>query len=228
MSTASPPPDQPAPPRRRAVSGRALATSRSILDAAERLFAEHGYDGASVRDIARAAGAQVASISFHHGGKEALFERVVERRASELSQLRLDALAAARTRGAPFTLESVLSAFLRPYLEKVAAGDPQWIAYARLVAMVSADARWHKISERCFDPTAGVFIAEIARLSPDASRPAIAVAFVFSVAAMLSLSTSRWRVEALSAAPGDPASIDHLADDLVRFCAAGMRAALAG
>ena len=227
MTMELPPADQPALPRRRAVSMRALATSLSILDAAELLFAERGYDGASIRDIASAAGAAIASVSFHHGGKEALFARVVERRARELSQLRLDALAAVKTRGEPVTLEAVLSAFLRPYLEKAAAGDPQWIAYARLVAMVSADVRWHSISERCFDPAANVFITEIARLFPCATRTAIAVAFVFSVAAMLALSTSRWRVEALSAS-GDPASMEHLADDLVRFCAAGMRTAIGG
>ncbi|MEM5472256.1 TetR family transcriptional regulator [Hoeflea sp. AS60] len=213
-------------PRRRAASKRSLATSLSILDAAERLFAERGYDGASVRDIAAAAGAQIASISFHHGGKEALFERVVERRALELSQLRLDALAARKALDAPLTLEALLSAFLRPYLEKAGAGDPQWLAYARLVAMVSADARWHAISERCFDPTAGTFITEIARLFPKADKTSIAVTFVFSVSAMLSLSTSKWRIEALSAAPDTEAATNDLADDLVRFCEAGMRATL--
>lgn len=215
-------------PRRRAVSKRSLATSLAILDAAERLFAERGYDGASVRDIAGTAGAQIASISFHHVGKETLFERVVERRASELSQMRLDALSALKATDNPLTLEAVLSAFLRPYLEKAGAGDPQWLAYARLVAMVSADARWHRISERCFDPTAGVFIAEIARLFPQADRSTIAVSFVFSVSAMLSLSTSTWRIAALAAAVGDQPAMDRLADELVRFCAAGMGAALEG
>jgi AcrR family transcriptional regulator len=114
-------------PRRRAVSKRSLATSLRILDAAERLFAERGYDGASVRDIASAAGAQIASISFHHVGKETLFERVVERRATELSQLRLDALSVLKTKDEPLTLEAVLSAFLRPYLERAGAGGPQWL-----------------------------------------------------------------------------------------------------
>ncbi|WP_375588151.1 TetR family transcriptional regulator [Hoeflea alexandrii] len=226
MNLRSTSPAAPDKPRRRAVSKRSLATSLSILDAAERLFAERGYDGASVRDIAKAAGTQIASISFHHVSKETLFERVVERRASELSQLRLDALSALKTLDAEPTLEALLSAFLRPYLEKAGAGDPQWLAYARLVAMVSADARWHRISERCFDPTAGVFIAEIARLFPHADRSTIAVSFIFSVSSMLSLSTSTWRIEALSEAAGTQPAMDRLADHLVRFCEAGMHAGL--
>lgn len=233
MTAISSPPDCAAQPRRRAVSKRSLATSQSILDAAELLFAEHGYDGASVRDIASTAGVQIASVSFHHGGKEALFARVVERRASELSQMRLVALQTLKAGSEPLTLEGVLSAFLRPYLDKAGLdgtgpGDPQWLAYARLVAMVSADARWNRISERCFDPTASVFISEIAGLFPKADMSRIAVAFVFSVSAMLSLSTSRWRIEALSAAPHSGESPDTLADALIRYCEAGMRAALAG
>ncbi|MDZ7599773.1 MAG: TetR/AcrR family transcriptional regulator [Hoeflea sp.] len=233
MTKTQPIPDSIAPPRRRAASRRSLATSLSILDAAEILFAERGYDGASVRDIAAAAGAQIASVSFHHGSKEALFARVVERRAKELSRLRLEALEAAKARPGPLTLEAVLEAFLRPYLEKAGlhgseAGDPQWLAYARLMAIVSADARWHAISERCFDPTAGLFIAEIARLFPKADTARIAVAFVFSVAAMLSLSTSRWRIQALSPTAPAAAGMDDLAAGLVRFCDAGFRAALDG
>jgi hypothetical protein len=43
---------------------------------------------------------------------------------------------------------------------------------------------------------------------------------------MLSLSTSTWRIEALSAAIGDQPAMDGLADQLVSFCEAGMRAAL--
>ncbi|SOE08770.1 TetR family transcriptional regulator [Hoeflea halophila] len=224
MSSISSGSASPRQPRRRAVSKRSLATSLSILNAAERLFAERGYEGASIRDIAKAAGAQVASVNFHHVSKETLFERVVERRASELSKLRLDALAELKQKQQPLTLEALLSAFLRPYLEKAGAGDPQWLAYARLVAMVSAEARWHKISERCFDPTAGVFIAEIAKLFPRVSGSAIAVSFIFSVASMLSLSTSSWRIEAL--AGGNQQAMDQLANQLIRFCEAGMRATL--
>ncbi|PWW04610.1 TetR family transcriptional regulator [Hoeflea marina] len=221
-------------PRRRAPSRRALATNAAILDAAERLFAERGYEGASVRDIASAAGAQIASVGFHHGSKAELFSRVVERRAAHLSDLRLKALTDLRAAPAPPTLGALLSAFLRPYLGLAGGGDPQWLAYARLVAMVSADQRWHAISERCFDPTVAEFLAEVAALFPKAEPRAISTAFVFSVAAMLSLSTSQWRIEALAPRTGSGAgaaqgaSMEILADDLVRFCEAGMRAALEG
>lgn len=100
-------------PRKRAPSKRALATRKRVLDAAEAVFADRGFDGATIRDIAAQAGEPVGTIHHHGGGKEALFHRTVARRAEPLSQARLDALAHLRATG-NLTLETLLSAFMRP------------------------------------------------------------------------------------------------------------------
>lgn len=210
----------PAPPRQRAPSRRSLETRARILDAAERVFAEKGYAGATLRDIAAEAGAQVGLVHHHGHGKAALFRQTIARRAEELARHRLDALAARKAGGAP-DLAAVMECFLGPYL-RLAEGDRQWRAYARLVAHVSADPAWREISEAHFDPTAQVFIGEIAALYPDAPRARIAAGFVYSVSAMLGLVTSRWRIDAL-AQGGDDAGTP---DDLVEFCAAGLAACL--
>jgi AcrR family transcriptional regulator len=55
-----------------------------ILTVAEALFAEHGYEGTSVRALAKRAGVNVAMISYYFGSKEKLFEALVEYRASYL------------------------------------------------------------------------------------------------------------------------------------------------
>jgi AcrR family transcriptional regulator len=55
-----------------------------ILDVAEQLFAEQGFEGASVRDIAKDADVNVAMISYYFGSKEKLLEAVFIRRASEI------------------------------------------------------------------------------------------------------------------------------------------------
>jgi AcrR family transcriptional regulator len=57
----------------------ARATRARILDAAEGLFAEKGFDGAAMRDIATHAGLQPASLYNHFDGKQALYEAVLER-----------------------------------------------------------------------------------------------------------------------------------------------------
>ena len=52
-------------------------TRDDIIRAARELFCERGYDGVSVRDIATHADVNVAAVSYHFGGKEALFKEVV-------------------------------------------------------------------------------------------------------------------------------------------------------
>ena len=54
-----------------------------LLDIAEQKFAEKGYFGTGLREIATAAGTTLGLINHHFGNKEALFRHVIERRASE-------------------------------------------------------------------------------------------------------------------------------------------------
>lgn len=214
--------------RKRAPSKRSLETRARILDAAEILFARGGFEGTSIRDIASAAGVPVALVNFHGGTKEDLFATVVARRADVLAQHRLEALDTAQASDARLDLRTVLGCFIRPYLDLAATGGPQWTAYARLIAHVSADERWRPISERCFDPTVRVFMNELAKLLPDPPRCHVAGAFVFSISAMLSLATSRWRIEAMAGVPsGKPPELETWAEFLIDFCEGGFRTALA-
>jgi AcrR family transcriptional regulator len=57
-------------------------TRDSLLDAAEQVFAEGGFDGASVRAITGRARANLGAVTYHFGSKAALFEAVVERAQS--------------------------------------------------------------------------------------------------------------------------------------------------
>jgi AcrR family transcriptional regulator len=52
-----------------------------ILITAERLFGEKGFDGTSVRDIAQAAGVNLAMISYYFGSKEKLLEAMIQLRS---------------------------------------------------------------------------------------------------------------------------------------------------
>jgi AcrR family transcriptional regulator len=82
----------------------------SLTDVALRVFAEHGYDGASMDDVARAAGITKASIYHHVSGKEALLERGLGRA--------LDALFAILEE--PGAREGAAGARLRYIVERVA------------------------------------------------------------------------------------------------------------
>ena len=209
--------------RQRAPSQRSLETRRRILDAAERLFAERGFEGASIRDIAKEAGVQGALVNHHGGSKEHLFEIVVARRAEELAQLRIDALETAKRSG-ELSLRTVVICFVGTFVEKVFSGDQSWAAYGRLIAHVSSDDRWRHIAAAYFDPTMAVFLDEIEKTLSNRDRAKIAAAFVFMVSSMLAVCTSRWRIEAF-AQDGDG---DDIMDTLIDYCCAGFESAAIG
>ncbi|AIN73770.1 TetR/AcrR family transcriptional regulator [Flavobacterium psychrophilum] len=62
-----------------------------IILVAEKLFAEKGFDGTSIRDIAKTAGINIAMISYYFGSKEKLLESVVIFRISNL-KLQLESI----------------------------------------------------------------------------------------------------------------------------------------
>jgi AcrR family transcriptional regulator len=66
----------------------AAATRNLVFVAAERLFALHGFQGVSVRDITAEAGVNLASINYHFGTKDALLFDIFNRRTTELNRLR--------------------------------------------------------------------------------------------------------------------------------------------
>jgi TetR/AcrR family transcriptional regulator len=66
---------------------KGVETAERILDAAEQLFAENGYTGTTLRDIAARAGLRNPSIYNHFDGKESLYLAVLERGLRPMLQL---------------------------------------------------------------------------------------------------------------------------------------------
>lgn len=61
-----------------ALDSRTAETRRKLIEAAGPVFAEHGYERATVRDICHAAGANVAAINYHFGDKQGLYVAVLK------------------------------------------------------------------------------------------------------------------------------------------------------
>jgi len=93
-----------------------MGTKERLLDAAEELFAERGFSATSLRDITALARANLASVNYHYGNKEALLEAVFARRLQPLNRERLALLDAyeAEAAGQPVELQKILWAFLAP------------------------------------------------------------------------------------------------------------------
>lgn len=151
------------------------------MDAAERLFAERGFEGASMRALARVAGASVSSTNYHFGTKEALLEAVLRRRAGPLNALRLERLSLSEEQAGAdaVALGKILDAFVRPLFEAVVANctrgtRPAWVA-ARLffdpAPIVS------RLRSELFRDVDARFLAALERTLPNRARREIEVAY---------------------------------------------------
>lgn len=158
------------PPARRPSVDNARA--QLVLDSAEELFAFHGYDGVTIRQIAKHAGVDVALPSYYFGSKRDLLDAVFMRRARLFNQARSDALddVAQRWSDTPPPLEDVIRAFLQPIADAQASGDPGWRNYCRLVAQVNSSPVWVQMMTSHFDALIRKFVDMIARALPEASR----------------------------------------------------------
>lgn len=116
-----------------------LDTKEKILDTAERLFAEHGFSGTSLRGIIGEAGVNLASVHYHFHSKESLLEAVVLRRVEPVNAVRLALLDECERAavGGPLELEAVLKAFLVPTLQ-VARGSGG-VTFVKLMGRLYAE-----------------------------------------------------------------------------------------
>jgi len=93
-------------------------TKTRILDAAELLFMEHGYEATSLRQLTNAAGVNLASVNYHFGSKDVLFQAVLTRRLDPMNQERIALLGRLEREagGKPLACEKILFAMLMPAL----------------------------------------------------------------------------------------------------------------
>jgi AcrR family transcriptional regulator len=103
----------------------ATATKGRILDAAEALFMEHGFEATSLRAITAAGDVNLAAVNYHFGTKEELFQAVLTRRLDPMNQDRVALLARLESDAAPDPLscEKILMALFVPAL--TLARDPE-------------------------------------------------------------------------------------------------------
>jgi AcrR family transcriptional regulator len=104
-------------------------TRERILDAAELMFMQHGYDGTSMRLVTSEAGVNLAAANYHFGSKEALMQEVLRRRLGVINRERLRLLdeAEAKAGGKPLKPSVIIDCFfgtlLRVAADQKAGGD---------------------------------------------------------------------------------------------------------
>jgi AcrR family transcriptional regulator len=146
-----------------------IDTKQRILDTAERLFGERGYDAISLRHIIGDAGVNLAAVHYHFGSKEDLLDQVILRKVGPVNEARLALLdqAEQEASGAPVPVERILRAFLIPTTE-VARRNPE---FAKVMGRVVAEGHIERIAAQHFRPMIDRFVTALQRsltpLSPE-------------------------------------------------------------
>ena len=102
-------------PRQKGYEMPSDRTRASILDAAERLYAERGFSDVTLRDIVAAAGVNLAAVNYHFGSKDELIAELFVTRSIATNRERLNELKAAEAAGGGRAdIDAVLRALVGP------------------------------------------------------------------------------------------------------------------
>ena len=94
-------------------------TQTRILDAAEELFMQHGFEGTSMRLLTARAAVNLAAVNYHFGSKHALIEAVFRRRLDPMNAARLAALEKLEAESRPADPERIIRAFVGESLRMI-------------------------------------------------------------------------------------------------------------
>jgi len=182
-----------------AKSSKGAKTQERILRVAEKLFADHGYDGVSMRTIATRSRAQLALLTYYFHSKPGLYRAVFQRRIEPISERRREMLHGLfqRTGPAP-SIEEILDALARPWVEL--RDQPGGQQYSKLIAREAGDPREidRGIVKEMLDPIAKEFLAAMEQALPTRSRSEIHWAYYFFIGALLLSLANPGRMRRLS------------------------------
>jgi len=192
-------------------------TKQKIMDTAERLFGEQGYDATSLRQIIAEAGVNLAAVHYHFGSKEELLDELVVRRAEPVNEARialLDRLEAVP--GLP-PVEKVLEAFLLPTAE-AANRHPQFV---KLMGRIMAEGLMPAILEKHFRVAKDRFLGALQKAMPELPEDELLWRVHFMAGAM---SHTMCGAPLFPKKLGEPGDFQTRMERLVTFLSAGFRA----
>lgn len=219
----------PAPRRTRVPNHKARVREASIariLDAAEQLFAEFGYHGVTLKDVAARVGISSTLIHYHFKGKESIFEAVWARRAPLSVRNRLEAMRRyAEEAGDNVTVEGALHAWIDTDLNSQIEDEEQWAAFGKIAAQANSAAGWgaEKMT-KYFNPVALALIDLLKKAMPDCDEEKIFWGYHFVSGAMTHNMARTGRLDELSHGLCSSADFVAIREHMAAFMAAGFRA----
>ncbi|MDR6391000.1 TetR/AcrR family transcriptional regulator [Paraburkholderia phenoliruptrix] len=196
------------------------ATRQHLLDIAGQVFAARGFADATSKEICERAGTPMASVNYHFGSREALYEAaLVEAHRQVVSLDELSALTEA-----PGDPRDKLRAVISRFVGLSAGSGAPWGFMLMLREVLSPSPAMPALIEKAVRPKATVLlglIGEVLQLDPH--EPAVQRALMFSVLPCIALMIAPRQVQA-ALLPAVGKDKNALVEDFTRFVMAGLDA----
>lgn len=202
-------------------------SKRKLLDAAEQLFADHGFEAVSVRDITQLANTNVAAVNYHFGSRDALLGLVMMRYMGPVSEERLLRLEAVERKwpGKAAPLEELIDALVRPLVGQVKKSELSERLFYKLMGRIFAEQggglplqiedQFRQVFER--------FTKAFARALPTVSAEDLAWRIHFLAGGMIHMLSHQEILHRLSNGASGMPTMEATLSRFIRFSAAGLR-----
>ncbi len=197
------------------------AGRNAILDAAEALFAQSGFDGVPIREVAKRAGVALSLVTYHFPSKERLIDAVITRRSEVVVAARRKELHRFIQEGSG-DLRKFVEAFIGPFVERIESGDDGWRNFGEIVAQTTHSTKYGPAFTKHYDHTARMFADVLSDIFKQADPRRSIQAVLFCASVMLGSFASTRRLEAIADGRSRlPASNDTY-DLMLKFITSGI------
>lgn len=197
-----------------------------ILDAAEELFAEFGYHGVTLKDVATRVGVSSTLIHYHFNGKESIYEAIWARKAPISTHNRLEAMRRyAEEAGDNVTVEGALHAWIDADLNVQLEDKEYWAAIGKISAQANSAAGWgaEKMT-KYYNPVVLALIELLKKAMPNCDEETIFWGYHFLSGAMTHNMARTGRLDELSRGLCSSDDFVSIRKHMATFMAAGFKA----
>jgi AcrR family transcriptional regulator len=192
-----------------------------VLDAAEAVFAECGFAGASLRRIVLEARVNLATVYYYFGSKNGLMEAVLKRRFGPLREEHLDRLRRAEegAAGRPVGLEQILEAMLLPPLHLALTPSPRSRAVTRLIGRIVTEPDRHtqQILRSQRAPVRDAFLRALGRTLPKIPSDVLRWRLEFAWGALALILCNPHKLELETHGERNPVDAERVVAEMIAF-----------
>lgn len=195
------------------------STTEKLLNAAERLFAEHGYDGVGMRALADEAGVNLGAATYHYGSKQKLYIETVMRHFRPIGEDRVKLLQQAEkaAKQEPLPVETIVDCMLRPPFLT-------FLKYPHFPALLARNLFvpppfMQELLAQEFPLLNEPFVAALTRALPNLPQEVLRMRYMFAGGVILMVSRQLSKMQMCNS----PVFCEYVIKEMVAFITAGLR-----